>query len=150
MAIYKLRYYNSKCWRTKTWIYAHWFLSVTIDLFFTDRGLIDENGIPVLNISRIREDDFVPHYIKLHGSIDWWLTDQQKVIAILLDQITHLKFWLTEQSFIRSMKDMSTKTHSLHCMNALKKNIQRRHCCCYWIFLQRRNNQQYILRLARI
>ena len=62
-------------------------MSVTIDFFFTDRGLIDENGIPALNISRIREGDIVPHYIKLHGSIDWWLTDQQKVIAILLDQV---------------------------------------------------------------
>jgi hypothetical protein len=39
--------------------------------------------VPVLNISGIREVSIVPHYIKLHGSIDWWLTDQQKVVSTL-------------------------------------------------------------------
>jgi hypothetical protein len=51
--------------------------------FFTNRGFIDESGIPVLNISGIREGSIVPQYIKLHGSIDWWLTDQQKVVSTL-------------------------------------------------------------------
>lgn len=51
--------------------------------FFTDRGFVNDNGIQVLDISGIREGAHDPHYIKLHGSIDWWLTDQQKIVSAL-------------------------------------------------------------------
>ena len=44
--------------------------------FFTSRGFKDDDGIQVLNIPMIREGSNNPDYIKLHGSIDWWLDDR--------------------------------------------------------------------------
>jgi hypothetical protein len=52
--------------------------------FLTNRGFIDDNGIQVLDTLGIREGDRQPNYIKLHGSIDWWLTDRQRVMSALV------------------------------------------------------------------
>jgi SIR2-like domain len=51
--------------------------------FLTRRGFVEDNGVQVLNIPAIREGDLEPEYIKLHGSIDWWWSrDQRKVISV--------------------------------------------------------------------
>jgi hypothetical protein len=52
--------------------------------FLTNRGFVDDSGIQVLDTLGIREGDHQPNYIKLHGSIDWWLTDQQRVMSALM------------------------------------------------------------------
>ncbi|MDQ3970255.1 MAG: hypothetical protein M3227_01040, partial [Thermoproteota archaeon] len=51
--------------------------------FLIDRGFANDGGIQMLDIPGIREGSHQPHYIKLHGSIDWWLTDQQRITAAL-------------------------------------------------------------------
>ena len=55
-----------------------------VQKFFKSRGFMDDNGIKVLNIPGMREGRNNPNYIKLHGSIDWWLDDSQRVVRSLV------------------------------------------------------------------
>jgi SIR2-like protein len=43
-----------------------------------------DDGIQVLIIPGMREGRNNPNYIKLHGSIDWWLDDSQRVVNSLV------------------------------------------------------------------
>jgi hypothetical protein len=54
--------------------------------FFKSRGFVEDNGIEVLNIPGIMERSNNPNYIKLHGSIDWWLDASQRVTSSIVGQ----------------------------------------------------------------
>jgi SIR2-like domain len=67
--------------------------------FFTSRGFRDDDGIQVLNVPLIREGSNNPDYIKLHGSIDWWLDDSHRVISSLVGPENPFEV-LTERTII--------------------------------------------------
>lgn len=52
--------------------------------FIKSRGFVDDNGIQVLNTPGLMHGGNNPNYIKLHGSIDWWLDDSQRAISSLV------------------------------------------------------------------
>ena len=49
--------------------------------FLTERGFKKHAGIEVLNLDGIRDGSMELDYIKLHGSIDWWLDDKRRIIV---------------------------------------------------------------------
>jgi hypothetical protein len=51
--------------------------------FLTRSGFKSEGGVDILQIQEITQGSVIPEYIKLHGSIDWWLNEQGMIVRSL-------------------------------------------------------------------
>src|SRR5690242_18309360 len=61
-------------------IYSRQTNTAGIPKFLTRRGFKSHDGVEILDIQGITQGSMDLEYIKLHGSIDWWLNDQGMVV----------------------------------------------------------------------